>query len=115
MSKVVMRLWMLDPSMGYLPPLTRKAKYDAMAARINEMTRGEDPQLGLYLKSYNPDGNFGAGAWEFTDNKNEARVFADHIEAHECWRAVSKVVPRRIDGKPNRPLTQFNVTFEPAP
>jgi hypothetical protein len=109
---VVLRLWVLDPAMGYLPPLTRKRKYDAIARQAKDLAMGKTPTLGPYLKAYDPDGNGGAGTWELTDDKAQAMRFADEVEATECWRAQSTVVPLRIDGNPNRPLTQFNVTIE---
>jgi len=116
MAGVVIRLWVLDPNSGYLPPIGFLGeKYDAIAKVVGEAAQGKAPELGPYLKAYNPDGNFGRGSWEFTDDIREARVFTDQTAAWQCWKAPSKLVPRRTDGKPNRPLTQFNITFEPAP
>ena len=114
MSRVVMRLFVLDPLCGYVPPLSDEAKRDAIAKATLSAAMGKEPELGPYLKFYDPDGNWGAGKWEFTDNKAEARVFASLAEATLCWKQVSRLRPRRIDGRPNRPLTMFNVTFEDA-
>ena len=38
--------------------------------------------------------------------------FADMSEAFECWKRQSTVCPLRADGKPNRPLTAFSITFD---
>jgi hypothetical protein len=109
----VLRLWTLDAASGFeAPPPGRK--HDAMAKQIAGLARGDDPPLGPYLASYDPDGHGGAGAWTFTDDKAKAMTFADAGAAHECWRRVSRTHPKRIDGKPNRPLTRFNVVIEDA-
>jgi len=113
----VMRLFAL--SLGnveyFTPPLDRGRKYDAIAQTANRMVRGEDPKLGPYLRFYDPEADDGRGRWKWTGNKKLARVFANEMEAMECWRSVPRCHPvRESDGKPNRPLTQFNVTFEAA-
>lgn len=109
----VIRLFEIDPASGFLAPMPER-KYAAIAKQVNELVRGKEPRMGGYLKFYDPDGNDGAGAWEFTDDKSQAITFIDSGAAHECWRQVSKRRPVRLDGKPNRPLTQFNVSIEDA-
>src|SRR3954462_15237223 len=69
--------------------------------------------IGQALESYNPDANDGKGDASFTDDPLRAKRFRDVEEAAEEWRRVSSVRPKRDDGKPNRPLTAFTVTFQP--
>jgi hypothetical protein len=38
--------------------------------------------------------------------------FADLAAAVACWKRQSTVRPLRPDGKPNRPLTAFTITFD---
>jgi hypothetical protein len=38
--------------------------------------------------------------------------FDDFLAAMECWKMPSRVRPLRPDGKPNRPLTVYTITFE---
>ena len=67
---------------------------------------------GLYLASYDPDGNGGQGAATWTEDPDRALQFATMAEAHACYTAVSRRRPVRSDGKPNRPLTAFSVMFD---
>jgi len=67
---------------------------------------------GKYLLSYDPDAADGRGVATFTDDKSKAMKFKDFVEAWELWRKQSALRPTRPDGKPNRPLTAFTVTFE---
>jgi len=112
----VMRLFALSlGNVDYITPPPGAAKYDAIAHTARQWTQGHEPKLGPYLRSYDPEADDGRGTWKWTGNKKLARVFANEMEAMECWRAVPKCHPvRETDGKPNRPLTQFNVTFEAA-
>jgi len=64
---------------------------------------------GLFLVSYDPDANDGRGQVEWTDNVNRAMRFPDTISAFRFYRQTSKLRPTRADGKPNRPLTAFNI------
>jgi hypothetical protein len=67
---------------------------------------------GQYLEGFDPDAHHGLGEAFWTPDKNKALPFADVREAMELWRKPSTVRPLRPDGKPNRPLTAFTVTFE---
>lgn len=75
-------------------------------------THNPPAPAGLYLASYDPDGNGGQGAAAWTDDPDRAMQFASMIEAHECYTAVPRCMPVRADGKPNRPLTAFSVMFD---
>ena len=72
----------------------------------------DDRCPGQYLKSYDPEAHDGRGDCEWTADAAEAHVYPDFVSAFEAWRQVPKTRPKRDDGKPNRPLTSFNVTFE---
>ena len=69
---------------------------------------------GQYLKSYDPEAHDGRGACEWTADRAQAHVYPDWAAAFEAWRQVPKARPKRGDGQPNRPLTEFTVTFEEA-
>ena len=68
---------------------------------------------GQFLMSYDPDFQFGLGRAEWTKDINEAMVFDSMLEAYAVPGIVSKVKPRREDGRPNRPLTAFNIECAP--
>ena len=112
----VMRLFSLSHgNVEYVTPPPGDAKADAIAETVARAAHGQEPKLGPYLRFYDPEADDGRGYWKWTGNKKLARVFANLEEAFECWRAVPRCHPVRLsDGKPNRPLTQFNVTFENA-
>lgn len=65
-----------------------------------------------YLKSYDVNANDGRGADEWTMIKAEALRFDDFMAAMAAWKTQSTVRPIRPDGRPNRPLTAYTVTFE---
>lgn len=67
---------------------------------------------GKYLMVYDPDGANGRGVILSTNDIGMAMQFPSVREALECWKQVSAVKPLRPDGKPNRPLTAYTVTFE---
>lgn len=69
------------------------------------------PMTGMYLRSIDVDAFDGRGDALFTPDKDRAMRFADLAEAFECWKRQSKVRPLRADGKPNRPLSAFSITF----
>jgi hypothetical protein len=70
------------------------------------------PEAGKYLRFFDPDLHGGRGLITTTSDIGKARRFADAAEALLCWRQQSRRVPYRPDGKPNRPLTAFTVSFE---
>jgi hypothetical protein len=44
-----------------------------------------------------------------------ARRFTDLLDATGVWKTIDPRQPLDWDGRPNRPLTIFSVTFEPVP
>lgn len=70
---------------------------------------------GEYLRAYDPEGLDGMGSFEWTPNLTEALKLSDHPAAFGLWRSVPKSRPRRSDGKPNRPLTAFNIEILTIP
>lgn len=67
--------------------------------------------IEAFLESYDPDGNGGRGDVKLTRRFEHAKIFQDSTDAIECWRRVSTLHPVRRDGRPNRPLTAYTVTF----
>jgi hypothetical protein len=67
-----------------------------------------------YLKSYDPDAYLGAGKIVTTKDRASALKFADAWSVMEEWKKQSTVVPLRMDGKPNRPLSAFTISPEPV-
>ena len=61
-----------------------------------------------YIASYADTPN-GRGDIKFSVSKDDALKFATPREALEYWRRISRTVPIRPDGKPNRPLTAFTI------
>ena len=72
-----------------------------------------DDLADVYIEDFIPDTDpFGRGEVFVTTLKQEAKQFADLEAALEFWKQQSKRMPLRPDGKPNRPLTAFSITFE---
>jgi hypothetical protein len=68
---------------------------------------------GLYIQEFHPDTDpLGLGEVITTPHADMAKQFADFESAIEFWKQQSKRMPLRPDGKPNRPLTAFSITFE---
>jgi hypothetical protein len=68
---------------------------------------GRDGPAGYYLSDYDPE--TGGSTW---GTKADALTFPDLPAAMARWQSVHALDPVRPDGKPNRPLTAFTVTFE---
>jgi hypothetical protein len=79
---------------------------------ISPVVGGPSDLDGLWLKSYDPDGRGGRGNVIGTKKRAEALRFTDMPSAMKFWRQPSSVLPLRPDGKPNRPLTAFNIEVE---
>jgi hypothetical protein len=71
------------------------------------------PEEG-YVVDCDVDANDGYGYIGFSMNKPDAKQFDDFGEALAYWKRQSTVRPLRADGKPNRPLSAYTVTFEMA-
>lgn len=67
--------------------------------------------IGEYLESYDPDFRGGIGKASWTKDASKAKRFPDFASAIGEWKRQSTVRPLRGDGRPNRPLTAYTVTF----
>ncbi len=74
--------------------------------------RTEGVPVGCYLASFDPEAAEGNGAASWTHDPTQAMRFETAEGAAACYRTVPRNRPLRADGKPNRPLTIFNVLFE---
>lgn len=70
---------------------------------------GRMPPVATYVMECDFEANNGIGTVIFTHNREHAKHFDSPIEALSYWRTQSKTVPLRPDGKPNRPLTAYNI------
>jgi hypothetical protein len=73
---------------------------------------------GMFVVDYDPttlpDG-ITSTKLQVTNDPSKARRFSSAAEAMEFYRQVSPNEPARYwDGKPNRPLTAFNVVLLPV-
>ena len=76
------------------------------------MANGEQTDaFGQLLKNYDPDFMGGLGRADWTHDASRALKFDDHKAALEFYRQTSRVKTTRPDGRPNRPLTAFNLSF----
>jgi hypothetical protein len=82
--------------------------FDPDPELIAALDRGEP----IWLKMADFDAAEGRGYIRFTDHQEDAQRFAGVGEAFEMWRKQSTRRPLRPDGKPNRPLTAFSITFD---
>ncbi len=62
-----------------------------------------------FVRHFDPDAHDGQGFVEFTRDPLDAIQFSTAPEAMALWKMQSNLKPIREDGKPNRPLTAFNV------
>lgn len=69
------------------------------------------PIGGEYLVSFDFDAGDGRGLGEFTRDVRCAKRFRTPSEAVDYWRTISRVRPKRDDGKPNMPLTASTVSI----
>ena len=70
---------------------------------------GRPPPVPTYVRDVDFDADEGRGRIVMTQKLEEAKRFDSPGEALEYYRTASKVVPLRPDGRPNRPLTAYNV------
>lgn len=62
-----------------------------------------------YLQSMDFEADYTRGRLSTTRKIEEAMIFTDKTEAFKFWKTTSKDLPKRPDGKPNRPLTAYSV------
>jgi len=67
------------------------------------------PERGLYLRSYDANGNDGLGHVEWTDKLSEALTFEGPVQAFTFYSQQSTRFPTDFNGEPNRPLTACTV------
>jgi hypothetical protein len=78
---------------------------------VADATTGELFAEPTYLEDMDFERDSIAGA-KLTRHKRKAKQFPSAAAALEYWRTQSKTHPiRRSDGKPNRPLTGWSITF----
>jgi hypothetical protein len=81
--------------------------------RVAMATRPEhEAVVDQWLKAFDAEAFDGGGDAEFTDDPKEALRFKDLADAMATWKTQSRRRPLRADGRPNRPLTEFSVTFD---
>jgi hypothetical protein len=73
-----------------------------------------DPIVGQYLKDNDFEHDEGRGRAAFTPNLKDAMTFPDKAAAMAYYFTASKTVPRRPDGRPNRPLTAYMIEITEA-
>ncbi len=92
-----------------------------LVVKIIGLVNGEPTSFdGKYLKEYDPsrDGK-GPNGEELrahivvTEDRAKAKKFKDVAAFRELWMRIDPRQPYRADGKPNRPLTAFNVEVAP--
>lgn len=69
-------------------------------------------EAGSYIKNFDAEAYPGRGSVLLTWSADEAKRFNNQKQAFEFWQTQSKKEPIRPDGRPNRPLTAYNVTVE---
>lgn len=70
-------------------------------------------RIGLWLEDCDFEAHKGRGQAWLTRDKTKAKRFAEKGDAFEFWTTVPKRMPRRPDGKPNKPLTAYSVEILP--
>lgn len=93
----------------------RTAPMRLAAVQADALLRRRHPNLGLvgcYLASFDPQAADGNGAASWTDDAGQAMTFDTAEQAAACYRSIPRSRLLRPDGKPNRPLTIFNVIFD---
>jgi hypothetical protein len=79
-----------------------------------------DEHCGRYRAGYNPDGaplsnRTGGGLIRTTGSPARAQRFESPAAAYLVYQQVSRRVPLRPDGRPNRPLTAYSIAVDPGP
>ena len=96
-----------------ISPQSKSARADeATLSALVEATANGQVVIGDYLEWSDPDANRGLGDDRWTADLAKAKRFDSFEAATACWKAQSTKRPFRPDGKPNRPMTAYSVTFE---
>src|SRR5262245_38683855 len=94
------------------PPGKSARATEATAVALTSAALRDQVIEGDYLEWSDPDAKGGLGDDRWTPDLAKAKRFASQEAAWECWRAQGKKIPRRPDGKPNRPMTAYSVTIQ---
>ena len=81
----------------------------SVVIKIRNLVNSPHQTINRYVKEIGDIDN--CSTWKFCQNKKKAQSFIFE-EAFELYRKISVKQPLRADGKPNRPLTAFTVSFE---
>lgn len=82
--------------------------------RLIGLASGEPSELdGRLVERFDPDYAGGLGRVWGTAEPRLALQFRRMADAIALVQSVSKVAPRRADGRPNRPLTAYTVEILP--
>lgn len=82
----------------------------AVSIRIISSVDGSPvKETGFFIKRFDVDAFNGRGHIVVTPDINEAMSFNGMAEAFKFWKQQSKIKPYRPDGRPNCPLTAYNV------
>lgn len=85
-----------------------------LVIRIVADALGDQREAGKYILSFDPQypHPLGIGKLELTKSIEMAQKFPNLELAMAFWKQQSPTVPLRDDGRPNRPLTAYTITFE---
>lgn len=72
---------------------------------------GRPPPKATFVRDCDFDADEGRGRIVMTQKQGEAKRFEDVGAALQFYQQTSKVVPIRPDGKPNRPMTAYNIAI----
>lgn len=87
----------------------------ASVIRIVGLASGvPSPYDDKFLLRYEPEAHDGLGEVFVTEDKRDALHFVGPREAFTLWRTIPNKRPLRSDGAPNRPMTAFTISIEPA-
>ena len=67
--------------------------------------------IPMLLVECDVDAPVGTGAVVFSNSPTRAMKFEDVVDAIKYIQRQSTVKPLRVDGKPNKPLTAWTITF----
>jgi hypothetical protein len=65
-----------------------------------------------YIQQYDLDYAEGRGRAMLTGDVTEAATWGTEIEVIKAWQSISPTLPKRDDGRPNRPLTAYTISPE---